>query len=165
MANCLSGVRVIRSLVFYVCFVYNYLSFSTFPFGHCVVCSFSIYGFRLPLWYLQTLRDLQWTIMHVSTIEQIFWYQTCFFVESHDRFWLETISTSPKGHHFSRSSRWWSVARHNFTNNLSFYMWQSSEWVLIIYHQLSIFSATCISLWREQVNFQWFDGEVHFVLD
>ena len=88
-----------------------------------------------------------------------------FFVESHDRFWLETISTSPKGHNFSRSSRWWSVARHNFTNNLSFYMWQSSEWVLIIYHQLSIFSATCISLWREQVNFQWFDGEVRFVLD
>ena len=78
MANCFSGVRVIRSLVFYVCFVYNCLSFCTFPFGHCVFCSSSIYGFRLPLWYLQTLRDPQWTIMHVSTIEQIFWYQTCF---------------------------------------------------------------------------------------
>ena len=24
-------------------------------FGHCVVCSSSIYGFSLPLWYLQTL--------------------------------------------------------------------------------------------------------------
>jgi hypothetical protein len=27
----------------------------TFSFGHCVVCSSSIYGFWLPLWYLQTL--------------------------------------------------------------------------------------------------------------
>ena len=29
---------------------------------------------------------------------------------------------------------------------------------------LSNFSATCIS-WREQVNFQWHDDEIHFVLD
>ena len=29
--------------------------FCTFSFGHCVVCSSSIYGFWLPLWYLQTL--------------------------------------------------------------------------------------------------------------
>ena len=39
-----SGVRVTRSLVLYVCFVDRCLSFCTFSFGHCVVCS-SIYGF------------------------------------------------------------------------------------------------------------------------
>ena len=50
----LSGVRVTRSLVLYVCFVDRFLSFCTFSFGHCVVCSSSIYGFWLPLWYLQT---------------------------------------------------------------------------------------------------------------
>ena len=50
-----SGVRVTRSLVLYVCFVDCCLSFCTFSFGHCFVCSSSIYGFRLPLWYLQTL--------------------------------------------------------------------------------------------------------------
>jgi hypothetical protein len=33
----------------------HYLSFCTFSFGHCVVCSSSIYSFWLPLWYLQTL--------------------------------------------------------------------------------------------------------------
>ena len=49
-----SGVRVTRSLVFYVCFVDCRLSFCTFSFDHCVVCS-SIYGFWLLLWYLQTL--------------------------------------------------------------------------------------------------------------
>jgi hypothetical protein len=43
------------SLVLYICFVDRCLSFCTFSFGHCVVCSTSIYGFRLPLWYLQTL--------------------------------------------------------------------------------------------------------------
>jgi hypothetical protein len=50
-----SGVRVTRSLVLYVCFVDCCLSFCTFSFGQCVVCSSSIYGFWLPLWYLQTL--------------------------------------------------------------------------------------------------------------
>ena len=50
-----SMVRVTRSLVLYVCFVDRCLSFCTFSFGHCVVCSSSIYGFWLPLWYLQTL--------------------------------------------------------------------------------------------------------------
>jgi hypothetical protein len=50
-----SGVRVTRSLVLSVCFVDRCLSFCTFSFGHCVVCSSSIYGFWLPLWYLQTL--------------------------------------------------------------------------------------------------------------
>jgi hypothetical protein len=40
-----SGVRVTRSLVFCVCFVDSYLSFCTLSFGHCVVCSSSIYGF------------------------------------------------------------------------------------------------------------------------
>ena len=51
-----SGVRVTRSLVLYVCFADRCLSFYTLSFGHCVVCSFSIYGFWLHLWYLQTLR-------------------------------------------------------------------------------------------------------------
>jgi hypothetical protein len=53
-----SGVRVTWSLVLCVCFVDHCLSFSTFSFGHCVVCSSSIYGFWLPLWYLQTVLPL-----------------------------------------------------------------------------------------------------------
>jgi hypothetical protein len=36
------------TLVLYVCFVDRCLSFGTFSFGHCVVCSSSIYGFWLP---------------------------------------------------------------------------------------------------------------------
>jgi hypothetical protein len=50
-----SGVRVTRSLLLCVCFVDRCLSFCPFSFGHCVVCSSSIYEFWLPLWYLQTL--------------------------------------------------------------------------------------------------------------
>ena len=50
-----SGVRVIPSLVLCVCFVDGCLSFCPFSFGHFVVCYSSIYGFWLPLWYLQTL--------------------------------------------------------------------------------------------------------------
>jgi hypothetical protein len=49
-----SAVRVTRSLVLYVCFVDRCLSFCPFSFGHCIVCSSSIYAFWLPLWYLQT---------------------------------------------------------------------------------------------------------------
>ena len=40
-----SVIRVTRSLVLYVCFVDRCLSFCTFSFGHCVVCSSSIYVF------------------------------------------------------------------------------------------------------------------------
>jgi hypothetical protein len=52
-----NGVRVTPSLVVCVCFVDRCLSRCTFSFGHCVVCSSSIYGFWLPLWYLQTLLN------------------------------------------------------------------------------------------------------------
>ena len=49
-----SGVRITRSFVLCVCFLDRCLSFCTFSFGHCVVCP-SIYGFWLPLWYIQAL--------------------------------------------------------------------------------------------------------------
>jgi hypothetical protein len=42
-------------IVLCVYFVDRCLSFCTFSLGHCVVCSSSIYGFWLHLWYLQTL--------------------------------------------------------------------------------------------------------------
>ena len=54
-----SGIRVTRSLVLYVCFVDRSLSFCTFSFGQCVVCS-STYGFWLPFWYLQTLHSFEY---------------------------------------------------------------------------------------------------------
>jgi hypothetical protein len=60
-----SGVRVIRSLVLYVCFVDRCLSSCTFSFGHCVVYSSSIYGFWLLLWYLQILQAQIWQSTHV----------------------------------------------------------------------------------------------------
>ena len=59
-----SGVRVTRSLVLYVCFVDRCLSFCTFSFGHCVVCSSSICEFWLPLWYLQTILTRMCPLVH-----------------------------------------------------------------------------------------------------
>ena len=50
-----SGVCVTQSLVLCVCFVDHCLSFCTFSFGHCFVCSSLIYVFWLICWYLQTL--------------------------------------------------------------------------------------------------------------
>ena len=41
----ISGVRVTRSLALCICFVDHCLFFCSFSFGHCVVCSSSIYGF------------------------------------------------------------------------------------------------------------------------
>jgi hypothetical protein len=49
-----SGVGLTRFLVLWACFVDRRLTFWLFAFGYCVVCS-SIYGYWLPLWYLQTL--------------------------------------------------------------------------------------------------------------
>ena len=37
-----------------------------------------------------------------------------------------------------------------------------SEWVIVVYGQFNDFSAIS---WREQVNYQWDDDEVRFVLD
>ena len=53
------GVCVTRSLVLCVCFIDHCLSFCTFSFGHCVVCSSSIYEFWLPLWYLHSLLRIR----------------------------------------------------------------------------------------------------------
>ena len=63
----LSAVCVTWSLVLYLCFVDRCLSFCTFSFGRCVVCSSSIYGFWLPHWYLQTL--LTWRIQRIKQSE------------------------------------------------------------------------------------------------
>jgi hypothetical protein len=49
------------SICSFMCiFVDRCLSFCTFSFGHCILCSSSIYGFWLPLWYLQTLLICSW---------------------------------------------------------------------------------------------------------
>jgi hypothetical protein len=82
-----SGVRVTRSLVLCVCFADRCLSFCTFSFGHCVVCSSSIYRFLLPLWYLQTLphlwiyAEMLFTDMNCVTfgltIGKCDWHLTC----------------------------------------------------------------------------------------
>ena len=50
------GARVTRSLVLCVCIVDSCLSLCTFSFGHCVLCSSSIYGFLFPLWYLKLFK-------------------------------------------------------------------------------------------------------------
>ena len=43
-----SGVHVTRSLALCVCFIYCCLFFCPCSFGHCVVCSFSIYDSDYP---------------------------------------------------------------------------------------------------------------------
>jgi hypothetical protein len=63
-----SRVRITRSLVVYVCFVDRCLFFCTFSFGHCVVCSSSIFGFWLHLWYLQT-RLIEQNEHHKSDVK------------------------------------------------------------------------------------------------
>jgi hypothetical protein len=70
-----SGIRVTRSLVLYVCFGALCLSFCTFSFGHCVVCSSSIYGFWLPLWYLLTLLNVLHLWVHYNVDDTLidFW--------------------------------------------------------------------------------------------
>ena len=50
-----SGVRVTRSLVLCVCFVYSCLSFCPFSFDRYVFCPSSIYRIWLSFCYLQTL--------------------------------------------------------------------------------------------------------------
>ena len=62
------GVRVIRSLVLCVMFCRSLLVLLTFFFGHCVVCPSSIYGFWLPLWYLQILLMLKLNVPQMALL-------------------------------------------------------------------------------------------------
>ena len=55
----LVGFVLLDLLVLCVCFVDRCLSICTSSFDHCIVCSSSIYGFWLRLWYLQTLLTFQ----------------------------------------------------------------------------------------------------------
>ena len=50
-----------------LCFVDNCLTYCPFSLGHCIVCS-SMYGFWLPLWYLQAFQKELMFNMH-----SIFW--------------------------------------------------------------------------------------------
>jgi hypothetical protein len=50
----------------FMCMFYRSL-FVLFLFGHCVVCSSSIYRFWLPLWYLQTLI---WTVTTFCQVQK-----------------------------------------------------------------------------------------------
>ena len=64
------GVRVTRFVVLHVCFVDRCLSFCPFSFCHWVVCSSSIYGFWLTLWYLQTLLTNGICILFTDAVVQ-----------------------------------------------------------------------------------------------
>ena len=58
-------VRVTRSLSWCVYFVYRCLSFCTFSFGHCVVCS-SIYGYDCPFGIVKLFfMGNWWATVHV----------------------------------------------------------------------------------------------------
>ena len=62
------GVRVTRYLDLCVYFEDRCMSFCHFPFSHCVGCSSSMYGFWLPLWYLQTLTNIHVVITVLSHV-------------------------------------------------------------------------------------------------
>ena len=55
--------------IFMLCFVYHCLSFRRLSFSHCILCSFSIYGFWLPLSYLHILHTYD---PPLSTIFQLY---------------------------------------------------------------------------------------------
>ena len=57
------------SLVLCVRFVDRCLFFCLFSIGHCVGCSSSIYGFWLPLWYLQTLFNFKTLLIWFAVIK------------------------------------------------------------------------------------------------
>ena len=80
------GLNMITKINYrYVCFVDRCLSFCTFSFGHCVVCSSSIYGFWLPLWYLQTLLTYAWcrsSLIKITIALSSNWFTEVFFKNS-----------------------------------------------------------------------------------
>jgi hypothetical protein len=144
-----SGVRVTRSLVLYECFVDRYLSFSTFSFGHCVVCSSSIYGFWLPLWYLQThLR----VIMFVSTfnnISAISW-----------RLVVLVEETGIPGKNHLPSASHWHIMLHEYTSP-----WTGFELTTFVVTYCVVVNPTAIRSRPQQPIITWHgENNNYFVL-
>ena len=102
------AVRVTRSLVLWVCFVGRCLSFCVFSFGHYVACSSSIYGFWLPLWYLQTLHKVESDVWRTQITKSKKWKV------------MKTYSNHRKRHRTNadHQNQWWHMT---YTN------WQKSE--------------------------------------
>jgi hypothetical protein len=74
-------------------------------------------------------------------------------------------------HIFWTPSWMWSLMRNfsshrlllSYAYKITLYVLSSgSEWMIVDYRQFSNFSAIS---WREEVNFQWDDDEIHFVLE
>ena len=112
-----SVVRVTRSLV--LCVMFCRSLFVLFSFGHCVVYPSSTYGFRLPLWYLQTLLNGFFSFLHrwpecqtiqLATVRK--WFtarqngnrRTTLFQTTFSRSWRKSISSSTS---LSQWIFWW----------------------------------------------------------
>jgi hypothetical protein len=87
---------VLQSLVVCVCFVDRCLSFCTFSFGHCVVCSSSLYRLWIPL--LTPLTDKLYYITCINSLTFIFCYSREIVLQwsmlSQWRTWLCVVFTS-----------------------------------------------------------------------
>jgi hypothetical protein len=62
--------RVSRSFVFCLMFCRSLFVFCTSSFDHCVVCSSSMYGFWLLLWYLQTFLVTRSLVLYVCFVHR-----------------------------------------------------------------------------------------------
>jgi hypothetical protein len=75
-----SRVRVTRSLVLCICFVGQCSSFCTISFGHCAICSSSMYGFWLLLWnILAIVLSVLLRCTDTDYLFGIFWPLCCLF--------------------------------------------------------------------------------------
>ena len=120
-----SGVRVTRSLVLCVCFVDRCLSFCPFSFGHwhCVVCFSSIYGFWLPLWYLQTLLIIWINVYRYYCFMYILKYR---YVRISDKRYKSTMNL------FLRLMQKCALVPRLSTNIISMFLLQKI--VLVLFH-------------------------------
>ena len=127
-----------------VCFVDLFLYLCTFYFSHCVVCSSSIYGFWLPLWYLQTLLKkihLEKYFQHISEIHYLL-FST--HITLHRTF-LETVTMN---HQYK--CEWRLIINTSVSD-----VWKSIQvclqhqsWILEQYTVYSVISEMlCVSTW------------------
>jgi multidrug transporter EmrE-like cation transporter len=106
-----SGVRVSRSIVLYVCFIDRCLSFCTFSFGHCVVCSSSVYGVWL-LFGIFKLLLISMFVFHLFRSKK--WTHTLSVLRKLLKIWLGLMNTRS---FFYRVASWWNPEK--FTDPMS----------------------------------------------
>ena len=113
--------------VFYVVFCGSFFVLCPFSCGHCIVCP-SIYGFRLPLWYLQAL------LITVSSLIGCLWnniiFASCRQKKVLSKIWSQVYSNVTLNFSTVEFNIWLVTKNKHYRKSLTTYLFLNVDTIL-----------------------------------